>query len=94
MCGREHHDGVSAKWEALVRCRRHRAAVHQMRGELQVHETPSLCNCLEKLTSSCILQKSLHFEVVWHNMLTVSANCRSACSMSGTTAIALLLMVL
>ncbi|KAL0020086.1 hypothetical protein WJX79_009298 [Trebouxia sp. C0005] len=36
---REHHDGVSAKWEALLRCRRHRAAVQQMRGELQAAES-------------------------------------------------------
>ncbi|DBA92530.1 TPA: hypothetical protein ACH3X1_002761 [Trebouxia sp. C0004] len=36
---REHHDGVSAKWEALLRCRRHRAAVHHMRGELQAAES-------------------------------------------------------
>jgi len=64
MHAREHHDGVSAKWEALLRCRRHRAAVQQMRGELQVRMTPSLCNFLGNLQSSCILKKSLQFQTV------------------------------
>ena len=33
---RERQDIASAKWEALLRSRRHRGAVHQMRGDLQV----------------------------------------------------------
>lgn len=83
MCGREHHDGVSAKWEALLRCRRHRAAVQQMRGELQVHITPSRCNSLQMLISSCILQML----AVWCTSVQHAysmGKCRSACSGSGT----------
>ncbi|KAL3148684.1 hypothetical protein ABBQ38_014099 [Trebouxia sp. C0009 RCD-2024] len=36
---RERQECASAKWEALLRSRRHRAAVHQMRGDLQAAES-------------------------------------------------------
>lgn len=51
---RERRDGMSAKWEALLRCRRHRIAVQHLRSDLQV-SAPTTINNYLRCTSNAYL---------------------------------------
>ena len=52
---RGRQEGACIKWEALLRTRRHRAAVQHMRGDLQVPSQPD--SCQHRLFRAALLGK-------------------------------------
>lgn len=83
-CFRERRDGMSAKWEALLRCRRHRTAVQHLRSDLQVCISTSRkvlhLHCVLRAqicTSVSLIRHDHHgtYAMQWHTC--VQHKCRS-----------------